>query len=288
MTYNAVHVMSGADVPFKGGTGHRTADIRRQFFIVDDQERDVHFRGAYEIAAMRSSPPHRHTFDQVRYQTAGEQRYGDQEWRPGTLGYFPESVFYGPHTSSEGGFAEVDIQLPGPSRGLFGSNDDLIRAMSALRETGVQFSDGQAIHPDGRSQDATEACWEYLLGGEVQYAPARFDAPVVVDTTSFAWVAVGEGIAQRRIACFNESGPSISMLRLEPGSETGGGVSPCAQVRFVVEGEVEYDRVSCPGVSCLYYPPGVEYAPLRSKGETTLLLIGFQAPGGAKPPLDLE
>jgi hypothetical protein len=285
MRYDAVHVMSGLDVPWSGATGHRKADIRRQFYLVDDEERDIHFRGAYEIAADRWSPLHRHTFEQIRYQLGGDQTYGSHRWNAGTFGYFPEAVHYGPHTSGPGGFQEVDLQWQSPTGGYFGSNDELVSAMKALKERGVEFANGLALWPDGRKQDSTEACWEQLLGGKIEYAAPRYREPIFIETANLPWRPTRQrGVERRRIGAFDGLGPEASLIRLLPGAETAAGKAgenDRYQVRFVVEGEITYEGKRCPTVSCLYYPPQVGYAPMKSEGGATVLLVQIQPKGGA-------
>jgi len=289
MKYDGVHVMSGLEVPWSGGSGHRTADIRRQFYVVDDQDRQVQFRGAYEIAAERWSPLHRHTFEQIRYQMGGDQTYGDHRWTTGTFGYFPEAVHYGPHSSGPEGFREVDLQWPSPTGGFFGSNEALVQAMGALKERGVTFQGGLAHWPGGRKQDATEACWELLLGGKVSYAAPRYRTPVFMQSENLPWAGTdAPGVSRRHLGHFHDAGPCAFLLRLEPGASTAAGRLACYQVRFVVEGQLAYDGKSCPTVSCLYYPAQTPYAPMSSVEGATVLVVLLRPPGSAViPPLEV-
>ena len=49
------------------------------------------------------SPRHRHNFEQIRVQLDGEAYFDrDGTMTPGTVGYFPEGVFYGPQSQKPG------------------------------------------------------------------------------------------------------------------------------------------------------------------------------------------
>jgi hypothetical protein len=50
---------------------------------------------------------------------------------------------------------------------------------------------------------------------------------------------------------------------------------------------MEYAGTSCPGVSCLYYPPGATYEGMESRSGATVLVIQMKAPQGEAPPLSV-
>ena len=63
------------------------------------------------------------------------------------------------------------------------------------------------------------------------------------------------GLSEKHLAYFNECGPNVSLLHLEPGASTEKGALGCYQVRWVIEGEVFV-------VSPQYLPHGVVKAEL--------------------------
>ena len=58
------------------------------------------------------SPRHRHNFEQIRVQLDGEAGFDrDGNMTPGTVGYFPEGVFYGPQSAGRTEKAHETVQL---------------------------------------------------------------------------------------------------------------------------------------------------------------------------------
>jgi mannose-6-phosphate isomerase-like protein (cupin superfamily) len=287
--YDAVTVdPGGRPAATIASSGHRQVETRGSFWTVDDVGRGVRFRAAHVAVDRAAVPRHRHPFEQIYYHLSGLDTFAGRDREPGDCAYHPESVFYGPTRTGPDGAEMITIQFPSPSGGFFGSTEDLMRAMTALRDQGVEVRDGVVVWPDGREQDSTEACWEWLLGGEVPYAPPRYDEPVVVRSRHVPFVpSVVDGVERKHVAYFNECGPHVELLRLRPGTATPAGHSPCAQARFVVDGEAAYDGRRCPAVTFLYYPPGVEHAELTSETGADVLVVALQAPGGAPPPVGL-
>jgi hypothetical protein len=285
-TYDRVYVVPAADLPDAPHTGHRTAAGRRSMFVVDDAARGVRLRAAYEEAEARRTPKHRHTFEQVYFHLAGEDVWDDKPRRYGDIAYTPESTWYGPQWS-DGGNSVIVLQFASYFGRYFGSNEELKRAMAGLRDRGVEFREGLAIWPDGREQDSTEACFEHLLGGEFEYAPSRYDEPVVVHSEAVPWVpSPVDGVEVRHVGYFNEYGPNIKRLRLAPGAETPAGVSTCVTARFVYEGRARYGDTDLDPVSFLYYPPGVEFESLRSPDGAEVFQVQIATPGTEAPPFE--
>lgn len=258
---------------------------RRSFTVVDE---DAHvtlkpFDAKYDANV---SPRHRHNFDQIRFVLEGEVTYGTKSYRKGTVAYFPESVHYGPKNSAREGGRVLTLQLPGPSgMPLFTLEQDH-QATKELRALGVTFPKGIAHWPDGRKQDSFEAVWEYLAGRKIEYPPARFHDSVFMYSPNFPWRPTKHaGVSIKHFANFNETGPNVFLLHLEPGSKTPRGSVGFYQVRWVIEGETEYAGQPCPGVSFLYYPPGVPYEEMVSPSGATVLVIQAQPPGGGEPPV---
>lgn len=285
-TYDEVYVAAAADIPDAPHTGHRTATGRRVMFVVDDPSHNVHMRAAYEEADARSTPKHRHTFEQVYFHMAGEDVWDDKPRRYGDVAYTPESTWYGPQ-HSEGGNSVIVLQFASHLGNYFGSNDELKRAMAAMRDSGVEFRDGLAVWPDGREQDSTEACFEWLLGGDFEYAPARYDAPVVVHSEAMPWVPSGvDGVEVKHVGYFNEYGPNVKRFRLAPGSALPPASFECVTARFVHEGSARYEGTRLDPVSFLYGPPGIAFGEVRSDDGAEVFQVQLAVPGTTPPPLD--
>jgi hypothetical protein len=161
--------------------------------------------------------------------------------------------------------------------------------MGELRAAGVVFQGGVARFPNGKKvQDPAEAIYEYLAGDELEYAPPRYDEPIYIKTENFPWKATGRpGVEVKHLAYFNECGPNVSILRLEPGAATPGGRVGCIEMRLVLQGEVEYAGKPCPAVSRLYYPPGVPFGEMTSRSGAEVLVFQVAVPGGEAPPLNV-
>jgi len=87
----------------------------------------------------------------------------------------------------------------------------------------------------------------------------------------------------KHLAYFNECGPCVSLLHLDPGASIPSGKAECLDIRVVFDGEVEYLGQQCPAISRLYFPPDSSYEEIHSKSGATLLRFQIAAPGGNAP-----
>jgi hypothetical protein len=269
-------------------SGVRPFSARVQSFEVADLEAGIRLRPGHYAYGGGFSPRHHHNFDQIRFTITGNVGYGRKTYGPGTCGYFPESVYYGATKFDDITARDVVLQFPGPSGAPFHSSEESTRATAEMEAQGIRFENGVARYPDGHNQDGFEAVWEHMVGRPVEYAPARYDDPVRVLSQSFPWCSAGEpGVTSKHLGYFNETGPNVHLVHLEAGASTARGALDCAQIRFVVDGEIDYAGTNCPSVSCLYYPPGAAYEAMESRDGATVLVIQIKAPQGATPPLNV-
>ena len=91
------------------------------------------------------------------------------------------------------------------------------------------------------------------------------------------------GVSVKHLGYFNECGPNVNLLRVEPGASIPAGNVGWLEMRLVVEGEVEYAGQSCPAVSRVYCPPGVSYEETSSRSGGTILVFQIAVPGGEAP-----
>lgn len=291
MAYDSIFVMSGAESCWEEAGAHhgkKERQYQRQYYEIDDERAGIRLRPSYSITQENYSPRHRHAFEQIRYVVGGHVYYGTKRYGAGSLAYFPESVHYGPTKSETEPYKEVDLRFPAPSGAPFFKSADIKRAFQEMQAQGAIFKGGVCHWPSGKKQDASEACWEHMAGQKIKYAPRRYDEPIFTHSQNFPGQS-GErpGVSFKRIAYFNECGPNVILVRLEPGASTSRGVLGCYQVRFIVDGSVEYAGKICPTVSCLYYPPGVPYEEMVSRSGATVLVIQIKPPGGESPPLNV-
>jgi hypothetical protein len=268
--------------------GLRPFSARVQSFEIYDPDAGIRLRPSHFAYGGGFSPRHHHNFDQIRFTVSGTVGYGRKKYAAGTCGYFPESVFYGATHFDDTTARDVVLQFPGPSGAPFFSSEEARRGTAELQAQGVGFENGAAKYPDGHNQDGFEAVWEHLVGRKIEYASPRFDDPVHVLSQSFPWLpSATPGVTTKHLGYFNESGPNVHLVHLDPGARTAKGSVECAQIRFVVEGELEYAGTMCPSVSCLYYPPGAAYESLESRDGATVLVIQIKSPQGEVPPLNV-
>ena len=175
------------------------------------------------IAGDFMSPRHRHNFDQIRMQLEGTYDYGpDGTFTSGSVGYFPEGVYYGPQTSS-GDTWNLLLQFAGASGSGYTSEAEGNRAAEALKAKG-SFDKGVYTwyREDGKkvNQDAYEAVWEHVHGRKLEYPKPRYEKPVFLRADRFEWRPVPglPGVARKPLGVFTECEASICLYRLASGA----------------------------------------------------------------------
>ena len=287
--YREVVVFSGDEPAYQDLSNHqRGQDHRkghkRQMFAVHDPEAGISYRAGYSMtppgpAAIR----HHHNFEQVRFIVEGEWMYGKGRYGSGWLGFFGESVFYGPQQCLKDA-AQIVIQYPGPSRAKFISRAEEREVQKAMIESGVKFESSLAHFADGRRQDGSEALWEYWAGEKLHYMKPRWHDDVWVDTNAFDWQSSEvPGVSIKRLGYFDDHGPAAALIHLEPGASTPPGETGSVMMRFIFEGDAEYNGKHCPAVSSLYYPPDAPYQGIHSPTGATILSVELQMAGSPLP-----
>ena len=282
-----VVVMPGPEVAWgSSGGSHRSGVYTFQEFPIHDDSAGIHFNTFFcRHPTGFHAPEHKHNFDQVRYVISGEASYGKLRCGPGSFGYFPEGVPYGPESHRDTN--QILLQFPGPTHGPFFDRETTAKASPRMREAGYVFADGMCTRPDGTTADGLEACWEFLAGHKIEYPRPRYGKPVFVNTQHLPWRPFEEGVAIKPLGYFNENGPNSFLVRFDPGASTQPGRLGCMQARFVIDGEVDYAGQSCPGVSVLFYPAGAPYEAMHSRDGAVVLVVQLAMPGGEPPPLQV-
>jgi quercetin dioxygenase-like cupin family protein len=266
-------------------TGHRAKDHQTQRFSVTHRETGFHVWCHHSSTEKGSgSPRHRHNFEQIRYVLEGHINYGKKKYGPGTFIYVPESVYYGPQTRDDEATRVLLLQFPGPSGVPKFNTEEIREGQNRLCAQGVVFQKGIAHFPSGKKQDAAEAIWECLAGRPIEYAPPRYEAPIYVYSQVFPLQSTGrDGVGVKHLGYFNECGPNVSLLHLQPGASVPGSSVSWLEMRIVIEGEVEYAGQHCRAISRIYCPPGGSYDELVSRSGATLFIFQTAVPGGEAP-----
>lgn len=260
-------------------TAHRQTVLRTAEF--EDPRDGRRFRCGYSRRKQDNyySPPHRHTFDQLRFVIEGKTKYGPMRLGSGDFAYFPEGVFYGPTESLSEDLASCTIQTQGPSWGCFPTDAECAVAGEQLKGRGeMDRATGQFIWADGRKQDSFEALLEQVQGGPAQYPPARFRAPVQFHTDRFPWIAskTASGMATKPLARFNAGGPDVEMLRIDAGASLAGGRADVHRMWVVFSGRGECGGTSVTEGTFIYSPPGSDIPELRATEEIVIYSSRFE------------
>ena len=169
------------------------------------------------------SPRHRHNFDQVRVQLIGDASFTrDGVMRPGTIGYFPEGVYYGPQENA-GESKTLVLQFGGASGSGYISEERFQQGVEELKQFGT-FEKGVFHRPKeggGRkNQDAYEAVWEHIHGRKLEYPKSEHEEPVFMDPAQFEWQDEpgATGVRRKLLGVFSARKLRISMLGLAAGA----------------------------------------------------------------------
>jgi hypothetical protein len=168
-----------------------------------------------------ASPRHRHNFDQVRVQLQGDADFArDGVMRPGTVGYFPEGVFYGPQGIA-GESATLVLQFGGASGSGYISEERFQAGVQELRQFG-SFDQGifhRAKEDGGRkNQDAYEAVWEHIHGRRMAYPQGEHPQPVFMHPDDFAWTDEAAGVRRKLLGVFSARQLRISVIGMAAGA----------------------------------------------------------------------
>ena len=260
-------------------TAHRQTVLRTAEF--EDPRDGRRFRCGFSRRKQDNyySPPHRHTFDQLRFVIEGKTKYGPMRLGTGDFAYFPEGVFYGPTESLSEDLASCTIQTQGPSWGCFPTDAECAVAGERLKGRGeMDRATGQFIWADGRKQDSFEALLEEVQGGPVQYPPARYRVPVQFHTENFPWIESQQhpGVMVKSLARFNAGGPDIEMLRIAAGATLAGGRAEVHRMWVVFAGKGDCGGRAVSEGSFIYSPPGSDIPTLRVEEEAVLYCSRFE------------
>ncbi|OFZ99977.1 MAG: hypothetical protein A3H35_13025 [Betaproteobacteria bacterium RIFCSPLOWO2_02_FULL_62_17] len=261
-------------------TAHRQTVLRTAEF--EDPRDGRRFRCGYSRRKQDNyySPPHRHTFDQLRFVIEGKTKYGPMRLGSGDFAYFPEGVFYGPTESLSEELASCTIQTQGPSWGCFPTDAECAVAGEKLQGRGeMDRASGQFIWADGRKQDSFEALLEQVQGGPAQYPPARYRVPIQFHTERFPWIPSkhNAGVMVKTLARFNAGGPDIEMLRVGAGTTFSGGRAQDHRMWVVFAGKGDCGGREVSEGTFIYSPPGSGIPALRADQEMVVYSTRFEA-----------
>jgi hypothetical protein len=188
------------------------------------------------------TPRHRHNFDQIRYVIKGTLPYTETDvLEEGWLGYFPESVHYGPQERSEG-LKTMVLQCGGASGAGYLSVAQREAVNAELAKTG-EFKKGFYTYTDvnGESHtlDGSQAIFERAMGHKLEFAAPRYTDVIAMNPEAYEWLPQGDpGVQEKWLGHFTERNLRLGFLRLDAGAVYQAGQHPSIEILFQINGQV--------------------------------------------------
>ncbi|MFF4835282.1 hypothetical protein [Streptomyces sp. NPDC001315] len=187
------------------------------------------------------TPRHRHNFDQIRYVIQGRLPYTETDvLEEGWVGYFPESVHYGPQERPEG-LRTMVLQCGGASGAGYLSVAQREAVNAELARTG-EFKKGLYHYTDAdgvsRTKDGSEAIFEHATGGKLEFATPRYTDVIAMNPEAYDWQKGDAGVREKWLGSFTERDLRIGFLRLDAGAVYQAGQFPSIEILFQINGRV--------------------------------------------------
>ena len=195
------------------------------------------------------TPRHRHNFDQVRYVIQGQLPYTETDMlEEGWVGYFPESVYYGPQERAEG-LRTMVLQCGGASRAGYLSVAQREATNAELNKTG-EFKKGLYHYTDANGEpqtlDGSQAIFEHAMGHQLEFATPRYSDVIAMNPQAYDWLPQGDpGVWEKRLGSFTERDLRIGFLRLDAGAVYQAGQQPSIEILFQINGYVSAGGEKC-------------------------------------------
>lgn len=274
-----VTVVNINDMPFEEVRRGRVRTIRRKKLPLSSGLSGVTMEFSYcMVPDGYFTPRHKHNFDQIRYTLSGVQSTGLGDLATAECGYFPEGSYYGPQ-KQEGDCVCLVLQFQGPSGEHLLSNDEMNATYVKLIKAGAVFENGvyKGKKPDGspKNKDSYEAIWEEHEGRELTFPEPRYRDPVMMLSNQYRFIPDRRrpGVEIKHLGTFNELRTSIGFVRLKPGAELRAGKQEDAEIRFLLEGSVNYGGKSWGEGTYFYIPNGADVSAIDSDNGATFFTI---------------
>ncbi|HWA20918.1 MAG TPA: hypothetical protein VG735_00820 [Caulobacterales bacterium] len=221
-----MQIVHGDEVEIRcDGGGVRTGKVGKQIMLTGDPESPDNFKyGLFHQYGSFFSPRHRHNFCQIRAQLEGDCKYGKTiTMRPGTVGYFPEGVHYGPQGPDVGDTYTATLQFGGLSGSGLLTTQQLADAKRELSKTGT-FENGifhrNEGEPGKRNVDGFEAVWEQIAGRKLVYPEAQYAEPIFMYPENYRWVPISgsAGVEEKSMGSFAGGQVKVAHYRVSPGA----------------------------------------------------------------------
>ncbi len=188
------------------------------------------------------TPRHRHNFDQIRYVLKGRLPYSESDFlEEGWVGYFPESVHYGPQERAEG-LRTLVLQCGGASGAGYLSVAQREAVNAELEKIG-KFEKGMFHYTDAngvaQTQDGSQAIFEHATGHALEFATPRYADVIAMNPEAYDWLEQGDsGVCEKWVGSFTERNLRLGFLRLDAGAVYQAGQHPSIEILFQLNGQV--------------------------------------------------
>jgi hypothetical protein len=271
-------IVQGDEIPvLEGPSAVRAGILNRRIILTGEDDTPGNFVfGLYYQVGDFFSPRHRHNVDQYRFQIEGEADFGrNGKMKPGMLGYFPESAFYGPQASSKASTTAV-VQFGGPSGAGYASTKQIADASKELREFGV-FEKGVYRRNDGvpgkKNTDAYQAAWEHVRKRPLVYPKPQYASPILLDTNNYQWSPLdgAADVEEQIFGAFTECQMRCARYRVKAGARfTARGRG----IYFAQSGRGSVDGRPLRALTSVYLDSG-ETATFAAVETAEILLLGL-------------
>ncbi|WP_442737980.1 hypothetical protein ACQUSN_07685 [Streptomyces pseudogriseolus] len=233
---------SDTDVEQVGTMREGKLDQRHLLFGEDDSPNNFDLNMGLTGGGGWRTPRHRHNFDQIRYVIQGELPYTETEvLKEGWVGYFPESVHYGPQERAEG-LRTMVLQCGGAS-GQGYLSVARREAVNAELNTVGEFKKGLYHYTDdngvAQTKDGSEAIFEHATGGALRFAAPRYTDVIAMDPEAYDWQKSRDaGVEEKWLGRFTERDLRIGFVRLDAGAVYQAGQFDSIEILFQTRGRV--------------------------------------------------
>jgi hypothetical protein len=223
------------------------------------------------------TPRHRHNFDQIRFVLEGDYPYEGEKVLPqGWVGYFPESVHYGPQARPEG-LLVMGFQMGGASGAGYLSVAQREAANAILAKKGT-FKAGMYTYADENghlhTQDGSAACFEEAMGKPLTFATPRYTSSIIMNPSAFEWMpGPAPGNYVKWLGSFTERNTRIGFVRLGADAVFEGGLQDSIELLFISKGRALANEREYGPHTAFEFVSGEGPIPVKALAETEFLRI---------------
>lgn len=269
-----------ADTADEGRVGNMRPGVLQQKFLLtgrDGSPNNYLLNVGRTGSGGWSTPRHRHNFDQVRFVIKGSYPIAKGRHMPeGSIGYFPEGVYYGPQDRPDG-LEMMVCQFGGASGAGFMSVAQREAANDVLKQKG-EFRDGVFTWYDAEgkkhNQDGFEACYEQATGKKMVYPKPRYEDFILMDPANYEWQPdATPGVWNKWLGTFTERNARLGLVRVEAGSTLPAGMQPSIELLFLARGRVSAGGKEYAPHAAFEFEANEGPVPVKALAETEFLRI---------------